>query len=78
MIFELSNIPTNKYSKNYYTESGASKFIDPKDLKAEAIKWVKSMRAEALVAGMPCKELGDRDAVIKFMEFFNLTEEDLK
>ena len=54
------------------------RIVEEETLKAEAVKWVKDMRAEALVAGYPYKELGDRDAVIKFINFFNLTEEDLK
>jgi len=38
--------------------------IQPMDLKAEAIKWVK--------------EMSDEDDITPWMEFFNLTEEDLK
>ncbi len=40
------------------------------ELKQEAIKWVKEKRLNS-----PCGECKDGE---KFMEFFNITEEDLK
>ena len=47
--------------------------ISVKELKQEAIKWVKFRRETAL------EEMGFKDSVVDFIkDFFNLTEEDLK
>ncbi len=52
--------------------------ISMKVLRQEAIKWVKYLRQEALDAKCPMEILGDRDSVLEFIKFFNLTDEDLK
>lgn len=52
-------------------------WVSVQKLRAEAVKWINSMRAEAQAAGVP-KILGDCTVVTKFIEFFNLTEEKLE
>ena len=52
-------------------------FIYERDLRAEAVKWVKDMKSN----GATLEYGADRDwlhfACIRFEEFFNLTEEEL-
>lgn len=52
-------------------------YVEYPDLKQEAIKWVKKLQKEADLFSMPAM-LGERDSVIEFKNFFNITEEDLK
>ena len=45
--------------------------IDPEELKQEAIKWVKFLDTKIITSGSPMWRS-------EFMDFFNLTEEDLR
>ena len=49
-------------------------YVGLKELKAEAVKWVKSRREQ-----LNLENIGFEDGIIKWIKhFFNLTEEDLK
>jgi len=62
-----------KTLKDLYENKTDKEIVMVKELRAEAIKWVKGMR-EDMLRGKDFKMI-DEEA---FMEFFNITEEDLK
>ena len=61
--------------KAYYQKSflGAARFVDPEELKQEAIKWV-----EHLSVPFTDHTYDDEEVVKWIKEFFNITEEELK
>ncbi len=70
---------------NYEKEQGEGKLHLVKDLRQEAIKWIKAFRIELLKyknckfgsSGWIAKE-SLKSRILLFKDFFNITEEDLK
>ncbi len=61
---------------DWYCECENEDCTSKEILKEEAIKWIKKLQEEADLISMP-KVLGERDSVIEFKKFFNITNEDL-
>jgi len=74
--FTLSNLKLGTKDKLFqnYEVDGSATFINPKELKAEAIKWIqyrdKGISVEKFDIYMP-------QIVIWIKHFFNITEEEL-
>ncbi len=68
----LKDLPASRELKRPWIKS-----YDEKDLKQEAIKWVKHYEKEMkeAKANYYCELVG---AIREFIEFFNITEEDLR
>ena len=74
-VFKMNELKTLKDLKIFYLKipnSNYEDFIKRDDLKAEAVKWVKEIR-NVLREGLAVE---NSDKIL--LDFFNLTEEDLK
>ena len=81
MEFELIGMK-KQLKKAYYQKSlgGSARFIDPKELKAEAVKWVKEIiKNQNNKGNYRSDHMNPRkQGQISWIKlFFNLTEEDL-
>lgn len=64
----LKDIEFNSSYDYYNPKLGSRKIIESKDLKKEAIKWIKANQ----------ETIGNENATSWIKYFFNITEDDLK
>ena len=66
----LKDLEVEELDDGYVDEPDIKELVYKKELKAEAVKWVKVYRKDG---NSLSKQIAE-----EFMEFFNITEEDLK